>query len=172
MSHMERATPEPAEYLSRAAVAAIFQVAPSTVTRWADEGKLACVRTLGGHRRYAKEGVVQLVRMLTKEEVGVETITLEIPKMYGDHHMSAVHHVLAQLPGIGKVWASAAQHKVQITFDPTVTEPAEIAAQLAKAGYPTHNGVEAGSVSPTHKDPAWADLGLRMTQTYLAGAKA
>jgi len=169
---LESVVPEPVTYLSRAEVAAIFRVAPSTVTRWADEGRLACVRTLGGHRRYVKESVVQLVRMLTKEEEGVDTITLEIPKLYGDHHTSAVHQALAQLPGVGKVWASAAQHKVQINFDLNLIEPAEIAAHLAKAGYPTREGMEANIPSPTHKDPAWAELGLRMTETYSVGAKA
>jgi excisionase family DNA binding protein len=168
----EQPTPVPVDYLSRAEVAALFCVAPSTVTRWADEGRIACVRTLGGHRRYVKESVVQLAHMLTKEDEGVETITLEIPRLYGDHHTSAVHQALAQLPGVGKVWASAAQRKVQISFDPALTEPAEIAAHLAKAGYPTREGVEVSVASPTRKDPAWAELGLRMTETYSVGVKA
>ena len=33
-------------------VAALFRVDPKTVTRWADEGRLSSIRTLGGHRRY------------------------------------------------------------------------------------------------------------------------
>jgi excisionase family DNA binding protein len=33
-------------------VATMFRVEPKTVTRWAKAGKLTCVRTLGGHRRY------------------------------------------------------------------------------------------------------------------------
>lgn len=38
--------------LTPAEVAAMFRVAPKTVTRWAKAGKLGAVRTLGGHRRY------------------------------------------------------------------------------------------------------------------------
>jgi excisionase family DNA binding protein len=38
--------------LTPAEVAAMFRVDPKTVTRWAKAGKLTCVRTLGGHRRY------------------------------------------------------------------------------------------------------------------------
>jgi len=165
-------TEEATEYLARAEVAAIFQVAPSTVTRWAKEGKLVCVRTLGGHRRYAKESVIQLVQMLRKEETGVETIRLEIPRLYGDHHTIAVRQALAQLAGIRQVWASAALHEVQVSFDPAATGPAAIEAQLAKAGYPAHDGSEAGPASAMHKDPAWAASSLRMTQTYPTGAKA
>ncbi|MEV1177902.1 helix-turn-helix domain-containing protein [Nonomuraea sp. NPDC049784] len=32
-------------------VAALFRVRVPSITRWADTGKLTCVRTLGGHRR-------------------------------------------------------------------------------------------------------------------------
>jgi excisionase family DNA binding protein len=38
--------------LTPAEVAALFRVDPKTVTRWAKAGRLACIRTLGGHRRY------------------------------------------------------------------------------------------------------------------------
>ena len=38
-------------------VAERFAVDPKTVTRWAQAGKLPCIRTLGGHRRF-KESVV------------------------------------------------------------------------------------------------------------------
>jgi excisionase family DNA binding protein len=34
-------------------VAALFRVDPKTVTRWAQQGKIRSLRTLGGHRRYA-----------------------------------------------------------------------------------------------------------------------
>jgi excisionase family DNA binding protein len=38
--------------LTPAEVAALFRVDPKTVTRWAQQGKLRSIRTLGGHRRY------------------------------------------------------------------------------------------------------------------------
>ncbi len=43
---------ETAPLLTPAEVAAAFRVDPKTVTRWARTGKLSCIRTLGGHRRY------------------------------------------------------------------------------------------------------------------------
>ena len=42
-------------------VAALFRVDPKTVTRWADEGRLSSVRTLGGHRRYRESQVLRLL---------------------------------------------------------------------------------------------------------------
>ena len=44
--------------LTPAEVAALFRVDPKTVTRWAQQGKLHSIRTLGGHRRY-REAEVQ-----------------------------------------------------------------------------------------------------------------
>jgi len=40
--------------LTPAEVAALFRVDPKTVTRWAQQGKLHSIRTLGGHRRYSE----------------------------------------------------------------------------------------------------------------------
>lgn len=42
-------------------VAARFRVDPKTVTRWANAGKLTAVRTLGGHRRYRRTEVDELL---------------------------------------------------------------------------------------------------------------
>src|SRR5215472_17031624 len=47
-----RQSPEFTRLLTPAEVAAMFRVDPKTVTRWAKDGKLTSVRTLGGHRRY------------------------------------------------------------------------------------------------------------------------
>jgi len=40
--------------LTPAEVARLFRVDPKTVARWEKDGRLASVRTLGGHRRYPK----------------------------------------------------------------------------------------------------------------------
>jgi excisionase family DNA binding protein len=43
-------------------VASLFRVDPKTVTRWAKQGRLSPIRTLGGHRRYRASEVEQLLK--------------------------------------------------------------------------------------------------------------
>ncbi|MDN5822007.1 MAG: BldC family transcriptional regulator [Brachybacterium sp.] len=53
--------------LTPAEVAKMFHVDPKTVTRWAQAGKLTYMRTLGGHRRYRRGEVVELLRDSSKD---------------------------------------------------------------------------------------------------------
>ncbi|WP_114856508.1 BldC family transcriptional regulator [Brachybacterium sp. YJGR34] len=50
------------QLLTPAEVAKMFHVDPKTVTRWAQAGKLTYMRTLGGHRRYRRDEVIELLR--------------------------------------------------------------------------------------------------------------
>jgi excisionase family DNA binding protein len=43
-------------------VAKRFRVDPRTVLRWEHEGKIPCVRTLGGHRRYRTSEIFALLK--------------------------------------------------------------------------------------------------------------
>jgi excisionase family DNA binding protein len=47
-----KAAPDLPSYLRTTEVADILHVSPKTVSRWAKEGKLPFLKTLGGHRRY------------------------------------------------------------------------------------------------------------------------
>jgi excisionase family DNA binding protein len=47
--------------LTPSEVAALFRVDPKTVTRWAQQGKLHSIRTLGGHRRYSEAEIQQFL---------------------------------------------------------------------------------------------------------------
>lgn len=58
-------TPDP--LLTPAEVAALFQVDPKTVSRWADRGMLATVRTLGGHRRFRESDVLAALTTTTDQ---------------------------------------------------------------------------------------------------------
>lgn len=56
-------------YLRTAEVADILHVSPKTVSRWAKEGKLPFLKTLGGHRRYPEERIRALADDLREEIV-------------------------------------------------------------------------------------------------------
>ncbi|GAA0979099.1 hypothetical protein GCM10009551_018430 [Nocardiopsis tropica] len=47
--------------LTPAEVARLFRVDPKTVTRWEKDGRLASVKTLGGHRRYPQTQINTLL---------------------------------------------------------------------------------------------------------------
>lgn len=49
------------QLLTPAEVAALFRVDPKTVGRWEKEGRIGCVRTIGGHRRYRESEVRALL---------------------------------------------------------------------------------------------------------------
>jgi excisionase family DNA binding protein len=51
-------------YLHTAEVADILHVSPKTVSRWAKEGKLPYLKTLGGHRRYPEAEIRDLAEGL------------------------------------------------------------------------------------------------------------
>ena len=52
---------EAEQMLTPSEVAAMFRVDPKTVTRWAKEGKISAIRTLGGHRRFRASEVKKLL---------------------------------------------------------------------------------------------------------------
>ena len=66
-SQSPRRTPRVATFLRSAQVAAILQVSPKTVARWAQQGLLPCQRTLGGHRRYPEPAIRELAVSLVEE---------------------------------------------------------------------------------------------------------
>jgi excisionase family DNA binding protein len=59
-----KAAPDPPRYLHPAEVADLLHVSPKTVSRWAKEGKLPFLKTLGGHRRYPAAEIRQLAEGL------------------------------------------------------------------------------------------------------------
>lgn len=52
------------DYLRAAEAAAYLNVSPKTVSRWAKEGKVPHIVTLGGHRRFPRQEIEALARRL------------------------------------------------------------------------------------------------------------
>jgi excisionase family DNA binding protein len=62
-----KATIESPSYLLTAEVADILHVSPETVSRWAKQGRLPFMKTLGGHHRYPEAEIRELADQLREE---------------------------------------------------------------------------------------------------------
>ena len=68
------ASPDRDGYLLAAEVGRLLHVSPKTVARWAKEGKLPYVRTLGGHRRFPGAPIRELASRLASDSVTIDEI--------------------------------------------------------------------------------------------------
>lgn len=59
------------QYLTPSEVAGMLHVSPKTVSRWASQGFLPCLVTLGGHRRFLRRDVDEVLRQMTGEDLPV-----------------------------------------------------------------------------------------------------
>ena len=65
----------------------------------------------------------------------MERYTLDLPAMYGDHHVTEVRRLLLELPGVQDVYASSAFHYVEVLYDPAKIHSDNFTARLEQAGY-------------------------------------
>ena len=72
----------------------------------------------------------------------MENLTLDLPAMYGDHHVPRVRGLLTALPGVQAVNASSAMQRVVVNFDPAQTSAEAIRAALAAGGYAPGEGAD------------------------------
>jgi copper chaperone CopZ len=95
----------------------------------------------------------------------MEEVQLQVPTMFGDHHVLEVRHILLALPGVVDVYASSGFQVVQVQFDPSLVDKEAIVTALETAGYlePLNIPVEAG-------EPAYGntrgDLFFRHTSAH------
>jgi copper chaperone CopZ len=65
----------------------------------------------------------------------MEKVTLNVPGLYGDHHVLAIRDILGKISGVEDVYASSAFKQVAVTFDPAKAQPADFEGALAAEGY-------------------------------------
>lgn len=65
----------------------------------------------------------------------MESLQIELPAMFGDHHVLAVRQILLGMDGVADLWASAAWRTVQVEYDPDKISPDQIEARLEEEGY-------------------------------------
>ena len=61
--------------------------------------------------------------------------TIDLPAMYGDHHVSEVRRILLDLEGVEEVYASSGFRAAEVTYNSKKLKKAEIVAKLEEAGY-------------------------------------
>lgn len=62
-------------------------------------------------------------------------LSLELPAMYGDHHVVEVRRLLFDLSGVKDVYASSGFHVVEVEYDDDKLAAEAIEATLNEAGY-------------------------------------
>ena len=72
----------------------------------------------------------------------METITIDLPKMYGDHHVTDVRRILLAMPGVEDVYASSAFRVARARIDPAKISEADLRAKLEEAGYLGDQSIE------------------------------
>lgn len=65
----------------------------------------------------------------------MKTLSLELPAMYGDHHVKEVRRILLEIEGVKDIYASSSFHVVEVKYDEKKTKPKDLTAVLEKAGY-------------------------------------
>ena len=65
----------------------------------------------------------------------METFTIELPAMFGDHHVTEVRRILQELTGVQEVYASSAFQAVEVSYDPESVSPDGIRDKLDENGY-------------------------------------
>ncbi len=95
----------------------------------------------------------------------MEQMTLQIPRMWADHHVLAVRKALAAL-GVQEIQASAAHNLVRLAFDPAAVRREQVLQALEQAGYASTEAVEFPQ-PPANKErgSAWFAQDIRVTQT-------
>jgi len=65
----------------------------------------------------------------------MKVLTLELPAMFGDHHVIEVRRILLGLDGIDEVYASSGFRAAEITYDPKKINKSDIETKLDAFGY-------------------------------------
>ena len=90
--------------------AALLSVGVSTIKRWADEGIVPCVRTAGGHRRFQRSSLVDLLTQTQAEALSEGATGRWVSALLSD---GSIHEVVSALHmarhRAGAWWSVAAQ---------------------------------------------------------------
>ena len=63
------------------------------------------------------------------------SLSLELPSMYGDHHVIEVRRILLEFEGVSEVYASSGFRAIEVEYNGKKTPKKDLIAALEKAGY-------------------------------------
>ena len=65
----------------------------------------------------------------------MKTLSIDLPTMFGDHHVVEVRRLLLEMTGVEDVYASSGFQVVEVQYDETSLKAEDIEAKLGEAGY-------------------------------------
>jgi len=65
----------------------------------------------------------------------MKTKVIELPALFGDHHVTEVRRILLETPGVSEVYASSRFGVVEIQYDEKKVNDLELQVKLDDAGY-------------------------------------
>jgi copper chaperone CopZ len=84
------------------------------------------------------------------------SLTLEIPSMFGDHHVIEVRRILLGLEGVSDVYASSGFRVVEVEYNSKKTPKQDLVAALEEAGYLGDFSMAMEPSTPANEDVAGA----------------
>ena len=133
------------ELLKPAEAAAILFVDPKTVTRWAIAGKVTSIRTPGGHRRFLKSEILELVRgvnFIRNRPPGTPSDSTPPPAPLGRNYENfdgslLIAHLEDAASVVGEAEAEARHAPTAAADEAARIERARAAGEAAKAALAT-----------------------------------
>lgn len=80
------------------------------------------------------------------------SLSLELPKMFGDHHVLEVRRILLEFEGVSEVYASSGFHAVEVEFNSKKTSKKDLEAALEQAGYMGDISIAVEPSTPANDD--------------------
>lgn len=101
----------------------------------------------------------------------MKVLTVDLPAMYGDHHVVEVKRLLMELDGVEDVYASSGFRAAEVTYDPKTITEEDIISRLDDAGYIGGLLISEESGIAVNVGDSGADSYYRHTEAYAQTGK-
>jgi len=80
------------------------------------------------------------------------SLSLELPTMFGDHHVVEVRRILFEFDGVSEVYASSGFGVVEVEYNSKKTPKKDLVAALEEAGYLGDFAIATEPSTPANED--------------------